>query len=165
MKKIYLPIFCLLMGIIPSTQAQTCNSNLVATTPTVRFTVNRDNTVTDNATGLIWMRCSLGQSGRDCHVGTAQTYTWAGALNEVANNHSGWRLPNIKELASIVELRCKRPAINMEVFPKTERANYWSSSPSGNEYGKNLSLLVNFSQGNVSSNAKSDNYYVRLVRN
>ena len=60
--------------------AQTCQTNrILATTPTNRFTINNDGTVSDTKTGLTWKKCSEGQSGVDCRIGTATTYTWQGA--------------------------------------------------------------------------------------
>ncbi|MDP2902124.1 MAG: hypothetical protein Q8N96_03325 [Methylovulum sp.] len=37
------------------------------TTPTSEFIINNDGTVTHKTTGLTWMRCAMGQTGR---VGT-----------------------------------------------------------------------------------------------
>ncbi|MCX8521150.1 MAG: DUF1566 domain-containing protein, partial [Rhodoferax sp.] len=62
--------------------------------------------VTDRRTGLVWARCSLGQSwnGSTC-TGTASTHTHEQALAQAQTANvggaSGWRLPNVKELASL----------------------------------------------------------------
>ncbi len=50
-----------------------CKSNIQATTPDSRFTTTPD-TVTDSKTSLMWMRCSLGQSGGGCSTGNATEY-------------------------------------------------------------------------------------------
>ncbi len=141
--------------------AQTCADDIIATSGP--FTVNTDNTVTDTATGLTWMRCSLGQSGSDCSEGVAKRYTWSAALNEVANNYSGWRLPNIKELNSIVELKCFDPAINTTIFPNTQN-NYLSSSPFGIYSHNNSVSVISFYDGNYGLLQKNRSIYVRLVR-
>lgn len=141
------------------------NANCInaVTTTSGPFTVNNDNnTVTDNITGLTWMRCSLGQTGSDCNGGSAQSYTWAGALNEVASSHRGWRLPNIKELRSIAELKCFQPAIDPEIFPNTLSNEYWSSSPVMEIAG--LAWIVNFDNGNSYHANKDSGHHVRLVR-
>ncbi len=160
MKKIAILTACCLIG--PVYAEQTCQSGVAATAPVSHFTVNADNTVTDNTTGLTWMRCSLGQIGSDCSGGTAATYTWAGALNEVANNYSGWRLPNINELSSIVELKCNDPAINITIFPNTQSGTYWSSSPQAS--GTYFVWGVNFNDGYDDYKNKDESKYVRLVR-
>ncbi|MBJ6938275.1 DUF1566 domain-containing protein, partial [Vibrio cholerae] len=93
------------------------NRATLATTPNTAFNDNGDGTVTHHTTGLIWQRCSLGQSwdGTDC-TGEATTFTWEEALAAAAQHtfagRNDWRLPNKNELVSIVEYRCYRPAIN-----------------------------------------------------
>lgn len=148
-----------------SQAAQKCNNNINSTTPTNRFIVNFNNTITDKATGLIWMRCSLGQTGAGCNIGYPKRYNWATALNEIANNYSHWRLPNIKELASIVERQCEKPAVNTEVFPNTLYDwAYWSSTP--HVYYTNNAWSINFKNGLDNGDThKGSSYYIRLVRN
>ncbi len=163
MKKIIIITACCLMGSVNA--AQTCYADVTATAPASHFTINADNTVTDNTTGLTWMRCSLGQTGSDCSGGAEATYTWAEALNEVANNYSGWRVPNINELLSIVELKCSNPAINLTIFPNTSTLNggYWSSSPHAED--KYDAWAIYFLHGYAEKSNKTHTYKrVRLVR-
>jgi len=103
---------CLVFFTGAAAAAQTCKyDSIPATAPASRFTDNGDGTVTDKTTGLQWQRCSQGQtwSGGTC-AGTATGHTWQAALQlaDVATyaGRSDWRLPNIKELASIVEQAC-----------------------------------------------------------
>ncbi|GIA23025.1 putative Fimh-like protein [Vibrio cholerae] len=143
------------------------NTAITASTPSTDFSDNGDGTVTHHTTGLIWQRCSLGQSwdGTDC-TGTATTLTWQQALAAGAQNTLGgfsdWRLPNKNELASIVEYRCFGPAINSQAFPNTPSAWYWSSSP--NAYNSDFAWDVYFHDGRVYYSNKDANYHVRLVR-
>jgi len=129
-----LVVLLLVVMLTPLTVSATCNSNVVATTPDSRYLDNKDGTVTDTVTGLIWKRCSEGQTwnGTTC-IGTASTYTWAPALQAgPASNFTGksdWRLPNINELKSIVEHQCYAPTINLNIFPNTPSWAYWSASP------------------------------------
>jgi hypothetical protein len=99
MKKINaLSIIALLLAITHS-HAQTCNPNITRSAPDSRYQLVNDNTeVKDTQTGLIWQRCSLGQtwSGSSC-TGTATTYNWTNALQTAANMGNGWRVPNIKD--------------------------------------------------------------------
>ena len=67
------------------------------------FTANGDGTVTDAATGLMWTRVDSG----DPALGGKGALSWSAAL-KLANGatyagHDDWRLPNAKELQSIVD--------------------------------------------------------------
>ncbi|EMK6943003.1 DUF1566 domain-containing protein [Vibrio cholerae] len=141
------------------------NTAITATTPSADFSDNGDGTVTHHTTGLIWQRCSLGQSwdGTDC-TGNATGFTWQQALAAAAQptlgGFSDWRLPNKNELASIVEYRCYQPAINNQQFPNTPSNGYWSSSPEGEGVWG-----VGFYNGDVAGVYKRGyGFRVRLVR-
>ena len=142
--------------------AQTCKyDSIPATAPASRFTDNGDGTVTDKATGLQWKRCSEGQTwyGGTC-TGNATSHTWQQAL-QLADGASyagkdDWRLPNIKELASIVERACYDPAIDLGGLSGYAVEPFWSSSP--NAYSADYAWVVDFDYGNDGYNDKSDGY-------
>jgi hypothetical protein len=81
--------------------------------PSPRFTDNEDGTITDNLTGLIWLKNANCQG----------TKTWADALsfaNNLADSQCGltdgsvvgdWRLPNIRELHSLIDFGRSEPAL------------------------------------------------------
>lgn len=114
-----------------------------------RFQVLDDAVVVDHQTGLMWMRCSLGQrweSGR-C-LGAAGEYGWdaARAAGEGLRHggFEGWRLPDIDELRSLIHCtegmegegraaRCRAgsaiPTIDTGIFPDTPDGYYWSATP------------------------------------
>ncbi len=143
--------------------AQTCRNDITPTTPTRDFTLHDDGTVTHHKTGLMWMRCALGQNwdGATC-TGSVQVYDWAGALQAAGGGHGDWRLPDIKELNSIVEQACISPAINATVFPATESTSCWSASPvAGFVFD---AWYVYFYHGYAYIGAKSNGGHVRLVR-
>ena len=129
-----------------------------------RFKISADGTeVTDTRTNLIWARCSVGQtwSGTTC-TGTASTLTHEAALT-TAQARSGWRLPNVKELASLADRGCQSPAIDVTAFPNTSSAVYWASSPIVGDGTK--AWGVNFNFGVVEgSNLRSGSFAARLVR-
>ena len=134
------------------------------TTPTSDFIDNGDGTVTHKLTGLVWMRCAMGQTwdGTSC-TGTAQTYTYDQTL--VKTNFAGksdWRLPNKTELTSIVERDNYTPAINTSLFPNSPSDWYWSVSPDASDSGD--AWLVSFFDGYDGWSNRSSNHFVRLVR-
>lgn len=153
--------------------AQTCNNMTPDDAANARYQVNGDGTVTDLQTGLMWMRCSLGQtwdgSSTNC-TGSASTYTWQDALQAAQNldqsggfaGYTDWRLPNLRELMSVVRYHCYDPAINLTMFPATAGAIYWSSSPLEGSYG--LDWTINFDTGQAIYNAYTSTFAVRLVR-
>lgn len=145
--------------------AQTCITNYIQqpTRPDTRYQ-DMGAEVKDKVTGLIWQRCSVGQTwdGSTC-TGTATKHTWQQALTVAKNLGNGYRLPNIKELQSLVERQCYSPSINSKTFPNTPSSNYWSSSHSS--HGVDLAWKVNFDQGYSSSATHSFfSYAVRAVR-
>ena len=133
---------------------------------------HQDGTVSDNNTGLTWMRCSMGQtwdSGSSSCTGTAGSYTWdqAMALTSDFAGHHDWRLPTIQELQSIVDYSTFSPAIDSGVFPNTPTSSVtssavWSSSPDA--IGSNNAWSVYFFYGSVSYDNKTGSNHVRLVR-
>ncbi len=120
--------------------------------------------VTDAQTGLTWSRCPAGQSWSattfTCN-GTQNTYTHENALR-YAKGQPGWRLPNVKELASLADVTQINPAINATAFPGTLSSAYWSSTP---DVSNPLSAwTVSFDLGSVNSVSRNTASYVRLIR-
>jgi hypothetical protein len=131
---LWIYVLVLIVSVSPQLVLAMCNTAMTQTTPDTRFADNGDGTVSDKSTGLTWMQCSYGQVGSGC-AGAASRYTWQEALTIPGQvNQSGfagsndWRLPNEKELLSIVEFACYEPAINVTLFPATLNDFYWSSS-------------------------------------
>lgn len=112
--------------------AQTCRSDVTSTSPTTRFVLSGSE-ASDTLTGLVWLRCSLGQTWNattsTCD-GAASTYTWPEALLAASDLSGGYRVPNILEIQSIFEARCNYPPTNRTVFPNMPYGLFWSSTPS-----------------------------------
>ena len=150
---------------------QTCNNNMLETAPASRFTINSDGTVTDTQTSLIWARCPQGLSGAACTDGTLASLNWLEALalngtrptSVPTGDTSGtdWRLPNVKELQSLVERSCFSPAINETVFPNTPTLTFWSASPDAVDAGSAWGVVFDF--GFVNGVNRNDERSVRLV--
>jgi hypothetical protein len=151
--------------------AQTINQNIDNITPDSRYTVNNDGTVSDNETGLMWMQCAEGQTwesngGEGNCTGSVSFYSWdtasALASDKAFAGYSDWRLPDLKELASLVAEDRYDPAINSTIFPSTPSSSFWSGSLYVS-YG-NLSWAVNFYYGSDIGDNRSSLRNVRLVR-
>ncbi|MCB1658625.1 MAG: caspase family protein [Pseudomonadales bacterium] len=122
----------------------------------------------DPKTNLIWMRCSVGQTwtGKTC-IGEGKEMDWDDAM-KVGNGFNyggvtGWRLPNIEELKTIM---IKGKAGYASAFfsrPESDTwGSYWSSSPVAND--SSYAWFVGFYGRSGGNGAKTNNYYVRLVR-
>jgi len=182
-------VFSSLLAFCTTASAQqACNDRINQTTPTSRYVDNANGTVTDSRTGLMWQRCMVGytfsNSGTPnnladdtCTPSATVTFIWQLALQgAVDRNTQGgfggfadWRVPNIKELISIVEHRCFNPAINATIFPGTPAAaEVFSSSPGNDNAGKTTVLLVAMTDGEdkstVSAVIETAAKSVRLVR-
>ncbi|MDA8243189.1 MAG: DUF1566 domain-containing protein [Elusimicrobia bacterium] len=88
----------------------------------------------DNVTGLMWVTNS-GDACAGCAGGyvSSGTYTWARALDACNNltyaGYSDWRLPNIRELASLIDYsQASAPTINGSYFLNAAGAYYWSGT-------------------------------------
>ena len=123
------------------------------------FQDNNDSTVTDLATGLTW------QQGDDSNGRTfpeAHSYCANNLNNLRLGNKSDWRLPNIKELASIVDYRERLPAIDEVMSTVAANSSYWSDTRYQPEYGK--AWRVNIGAGNVDPVNWTNYHQVRCVR-
>lgn len=135
-----------------------------------RYRVHGNGTVTDLKTGLMWAQCSLGQiwdqSTNTC-LGNELGFNWNSAQsfaqNVVLANYSDWRIPNLKELASIVALDRYDPAINLYAFPST-RSNiaFWTSTPDRSDATK--AYIFGTYYGFQEVTIKTTPYAIRLVR-
>ena len=141
-------------------------TSVAETTPTSAFVNNNDGTLTHSLTGLMWKRCAQGLSGASCATGAATPMTWSAALAaavaDTTAGHSDWRLPNKKELESIVEFCGYSPAINQTLFPATPAWVFWS----GSSYvpSPTSAWNVHFFYGFTFVYDKTYGLYVRLVR-
>jgi len=98
--------------------------------PSPRFTDNLDGTLTDNLTGLIWLKDG------GCYGPTA----WLGALAAVDRLQDGlcglsdgsipgsWRMPNRNELLSLLYDGSGLPLVHPFTKPEEPSGYYWSST-------------------------------------
>ncbi|MBZ2190208.1 DUF1566 domain-containing protein [Alcanivorax sp. JB21] len=116
------------------TQARAhCTDGLHSSTPPQRYDTSHPDSVVDLMTGLMWQRCVTGLSGEDCAQGNAVSQDWATALEQAGEDtHAGfddWRLPNIRELASLHDTCAYDPALSPLLFPNVPGEPLWSASP------------------------------------
>jgi hypothetical protein len=95
----------------------------------MRFVDNMDGTVTDTCTGLMWQKDAADVNG-DGHHTDQDVLPWCKALQYCENlsfgGHDDWRLPNVRELQSIIDYGHAKSSIN-PVFGGSISL-YWSST-------------------------------------
>ena len=170
-----LAVFTALLTVAGIAVAAVCPAGYPLSTPDSDFADAGNGTVRHIPTGLIWKRCSEGQSwnGSSC-AGTVASYNWAGALARADAVNAGsagtenagrtdWRVPNLKELHSIIENACVSATINTTQFPATPDSQaYWSGTP---QAGWPLyAWAVSVSYGADSWNIVTAQFGLRLVR-
>lgn len=120
------------------------------------FTNNNDGTITDNATGLMWTRDDNGEA-----------VLWQDALawvqqknNENYLGYNDWRLPNVKELQSIVDYTRSPSTTSSAAIDNvfncstitdeggyTNYPFYWSGTTHANMQSGNSAAYVAFGEG------------------
>lgn len=109
--------------------------------PSPRFTDNKNGTVTDNLTGLVWLKdanCTEASGGIARSGGLLD---WQSALtwsNKLASGKCGlsdnsvagdWRLPNVNEMRSLVDYSRHDPDLpSGHPFVNVQSVWYWSST-------------------------------------
>jgi hypothetical protein len=144
--------------------------------PDPRFTDHGNGTVTDNLTGLMWTKDANLLATRNPEfdndgLSGDGAVTWQHALDYVAKlnaeNYLGqtdWRLPNRKELRSVIDASHFNPPLPTG-HPFTNVTNFWSST-TFTTYPA-LALILSTSSGlvwHVGGNKSSDQNPVWPVR-
>ena len=152
--------------------------------PNPRFTDNANGAVTDNLTGLVWLKNANCEDTVGGITKIGGKLLWANAMTWAVNLASGkcglidgsvpgqWRLPNIKELSSLVDAGFYNPSVPNtagtgqwtagDPFTGVQSHLYWSSTSYAGYTG--YAWLVGLSDGNVLTGGKADAIYVWPVR-
>jgi len=130
-----------------------------------RFTDNKDGTVTDNLTGLIWLK----------NANCFGSRIWANALSDCNGLNDGecgltdgstageWRLPNLNELRSLDDTSQSSPCLpSGHPFTNVQSYYYWSSTTY--ESSTNGAWDVYMVNGYVDPSNKGNFSYVWPVR-
>jgi hypothetical protein len=142
--------------------------------PTFRFAVLSGGMVQDTLTQLRWQQDGSGTRAGCSGTGNL-TCTWVEAKAYCASlalgGLSGWRLPTVRELRSLVDYTVAHPGstINKTAFPNTPTESFWTSSQYAGSSGN--AWYVSFADGSsdhfgnvVGYNDEGDNNRVRCVR-
>jgi hypothetical protein len=145
----------------PTTAAPICT--LTNQCVTAQYTVNATaGTVTDGVTNLVWQQtvssnpCPADDGGfpSGCTWSDAQTYCQSLSLGGL----SGWRLPTLAELFSLVE-GANTPSIEATAFPNTPAEPFWTSTTAFS----NDAYVVYFNSGETTAFDLTFAFDVRCV--
>jgi hypothetical protein len=139
--------------------------------PARRFRDNGDGTVTDSLTRLIWLQ----------NANCFSIQTWQNALNAANNladdpastttdcglrdgsDAGDWRLPNVKELLSLLDYGNLNPALPTgHPFLNVQSPIYWSSTTAAAFPG--FAWIVNLNGGRTIDDGKDNTVFVWPVR-
>ena len=140
-------------------------------------------TIIDNNTKLEWMKlddnngdCGSypGYLDKDCVFTWDEAFTFVASLN-LANHvgHDDWRVPNVRELVSIVNYENALPSASTEFntgcvsdctldICSCTASLYWSST--SDAFEPSYAWFVGFGDGDATNLEKSDDAHVRAVR-
>jgi hypothetical protein len=152
--------------------------------PTPRFKDNKNGTTTDKLTGLIWLKtanCPNTQRDWQTALSDVASLNTSGKMNgndcgdtsgRRGSHRTDWRLPNIRELFSLIDFAFVGPAISNAMGDghctpvDCEFSNlgsyYWSSTT--NAFIPVTAWTLDIGWGNVGSGHKDDPAYVIAVR-
>ncbi|MGK5090930.1 DUF1566 domain-containing protein [Deltaproteobacteria bacterium TL4] len=118
------------------------------------YTDNKDGTVTDNVTGLVWQKTNATNTPT---MSDAVTY----CENLELSFYSDWRVPSKKELIRII-IYNKELRYDESYFNFLDTGNYWSNTSYANN--QDLAWDVSFRDGSVGSRSWGFKHGVRCVR-
>ena len=120
-----------------------------------------DKIVVDRATGLIW---AADGTAEGCNNGAFIAWLAALAAANILDfaGFTDWRLPNMKELLSLINYRTSAPCISQGPFSNTVLDHYWSSTT--DVTNTDDALCVDFDVQGIRGFPKTYDKYVRYVR-
>ena len=122
------------------------------------FVDNGDGTVTDNLTGLMWLKNANNAGGT---MTWAEALTYCNALDD--SGYDDWRLPNINELRSLFDPSLSRPYLPAgHPFDNVQSGVYWSSTTRAGH--TDVAWYVSLYYGGVYDGNKTYTYFAWPVR-
>jgi len=137
-----------------------------AAPPTPRFADNNDGTVTDNMTGLVWLKNANPFGLRTWAQGLALCNSLeSGVYGLTDGSHAGdWRMPNIREAESVVDYGQVGPCLPQgHPFIGVRPSSYWTSTSV--TIAPSEAMFIIYGVGPAIFESKEHPFFVWPVRN
>ena len=127
-----------------------------ADAPSGRYAFPTSGTVLDTKTGLVWQR----KSGTPASQATAASTCFN---NPMALTGTGWRVPTVKELLTLLDLS-RSNGLDSAAFPSEPAGPYWSATTTS--VAGDFAWIVNFPPSNVTHETAqtTEAHLIRCVR-
>lgn len=137
--------------------------------PEPRFQDNGDGTITDLATGLMWLKdgscmgwlswqAAMDAAGRLNSMDSGEEH-----CSKLSAAYRDWDVPTIQELETLLNSESTEPFrfLNFYGFRGIQADSYWSSTTGPNPYN---AWLLHFDTGEIMSGGKVETHHVLFVR-
>lgn len=136
------------------------------TWPTPRFSDNGNGTVTDNLTSLMWLKDMDSRGNTNWQASLADCNT----LVYPASEYNDWRLPNIREIWSLIDYSQERPALpsggdSFMDYPIALNDVFWTSTTDAKQTTRAWVMDIRFGRLSTAIKTTDSNTYVLPVRN
>lgn len=130
--------------------------------PSTRFIDNGDATITDKLTNLMWTQDANAPGPADCSPSVAKSNTEALTYIDCLNTnsylgHADWRMPNVNELASLVNREVQYPYLWLNAQGFTNVKNSWYRSSTTTASNTLHAWVVMMNNGNIFNDAIKTN--------
>ena len=134
--------------------------------PDPRFIINRNGTVSDSLTGLMWFKdgncfgdlpwLSALKAVTDFNQGEA-------TCHDIKNEYHDWFLPDLNQLASLLDAQAKVPSdsLRLDGFTGVQNGVYWSATA---YHGRLNAWGVDFTNGAIDLHNKLDRHLLIIAR-
>lgn len=130
-----------------------CSSLVRADAPPDRYSFPSAGVVYDTRTKLTWQ-----QNSSNIDYSQAEALMYCASLTLAG---SGWRVPLISELLTLVDVTQREPAIDERAFPNTPPLWFWTSTTTSDDA---IGWAVEFLEGVSGRLASTGKFPVRCVR-
>jgi hypothetical protein len=134
--------------------------------PDPRFIVNRNGTLTDALTGLMWLKegnCFGDLPWPSALKAVAAFNNGVPACHDAKSEYQDWFLPDLHQLATLIDAQAKDPkeALRLAGFTDLQNGTYWSSTA---YHGQLNAWGVDLTNGALDLHSKLESHFLLVAR-